>query len=248
MGVGGVVRMRPMTDSTYRSIPARNSGSSPWPLAMRWSRASHPPVMAALFTSASTTSMSPMPLSVATSVLPSRCTYARVSNVSMMLARVAGVPRPFSFIASDSSRSSRVLPAVSMAVSRVASLSRAGGLVRLGTAFASSTCWGCPRSSPEGSIPSSSASSPGARFFSDGAFTGPTSSTFQPSCSMAVPWLRYRSTTEGVVTSVTTSVAAQVKSSCQACSNRRQMSSYTRRSSALSERAPAAMAVGMMAW
>ena len=40
----------------------------------------------------------------------------------MIAARVAGVPKPVSFIASESSFSSSVLPAVSMAVSRVASV------------------------------------------------------------------------------------------------------------------------------
>ena len=85
--------------------------------------------------------MSPMPLSVATNDFPSRLTYSRVSNVSMMLARVAGVPSPFSFIASDSSRSSSVFPAVSIAVSKVASLSRGGGRVRRCNALASSTFW-----------------------------------------------------------------------------------------------------------
>ena len=39
-----------------------------------------------------------------------------------MEARVAGVPRPVSFMASESSFSSSVLPAVSMAVSRVPSV------------------------------------------------------------------------------------------------------------------------------
>ncbi len=45
----------------------------------------------------------------------------------MMEARVAGVPRPVSFMASESSFSSSVLPAVSMAVRSVASVKRLGG-------------------------------------------------------------------------------------------------------------------------
>ncbi len=69
----------------------------------------------------------------------------------MICARVAGVPRPHSRIASDSSLSSRALPAVSIAVSRVASVKRGGGRVRFLTASASTTRWGCPRSSPDGS-------------------------------------------------------------------------------------------------
>src|SRR5467141_599442 len=47
----------------------------------------------------------------------------------MMAARVAGVPRPVSFMASESSFSSSVLPAVSIAVSSVASVKRLGGRV-----------------------------------------------------------------------------------------------------------------------
>ena len=42
---------------------------------------------------------------------------------------MAGVPRPFSLIASRSSSSSTSLPAPSMALSSVASVKRAGGLV-----------------------------------------------------------------------------------------------------------------------
>jgi hypothetical protein len=95
--------------------------------------------MAALFTSASTTSINPMPRSVGCNTLPSRVTYCRLSKVSMMLARVAGVPNPLSFMAADSSFSSSVLPAVSIAVSNMASLNRAGGLVHRATAFASVT-------------------------------------------------------------------------------------------------------------
>ena len=48
-----------------------------------------------------------------------------------MAARVAGVPSPFSLMASRSSSSSTSLPAPSIALSSVASLKRAGGLVRL---------------------------------------------------------------------------------------------------------------------
>ncbi len=44
----------------------------------------------------------------------------------MMLARVAGVPSPLSFIASESSFSSRVFPAVSMAVKSVPSVKTLG--------------------------------------------------------------------------------------------------------------------------
>ncbi len=61
--------------------------------------------------------------------------YSRFSSTSMIAARVAGVPRPFSFMASESSFSSSVLPAVSMAVSSVASVKRLGARVFLRTAL-----------------------------------------------------------------------------------------------------------------
>ena len=47
----------------------------------------------------------------------------------MIAARVAGVPRPLACIASRNSSSSINLPAPSIAVSNVASVNRAGGLV-----------------------------------------------------------------------------------------------------------------------
>ncbi|KAG1385535.1 hypothetical protein G6F59_017345 [Rhizopus arrhizus] len=56
----------------------------------------------------------------------------------MMAARVAGVPRPRSDMASRSSSSSTSLPAPSMADSKVPSLKRAGGLVDRPTASTSS--------------------------------------------------------------------------------------------------------------
>ena len=55
--------------------------------------------------------------------------YLSAINRSIMVARVAGVPNPLSFIASASSSSSTSLPALSIAESRVASVYRAGGLV-----------------------------------------------------------------------------------------------------------------------
>ena len=48
------------------------------------------------------------PRSVAFNALPSRVKYWRLSRVSMVSARVAGVPSPLSFIAADSSLSSRL--------------------------------------------------------------------------------------------------------------------------------------------
>ena len=47
--------------------------------------------------------------------MPARSMYSRRISVSMISARVAGVPRPRSFIASRSSSSSTSLPAVSIA-------------------------------------------------------------------------------------------------------------------------------------
>ena len=69
--------------------------------------------------------------------LPARCVLGGWSLGGMLAlqlaarrpARVAGVPRPFSLIASRSSSSSTSLPADSMAPSSVASVNRAGGLV-----------------------------------------------------------------------------------------------------------------------
>ncbi len=61
-------------------------------------------------------------LAVGTSSRPSRSMYFSAIRPSMVCARVAGVPRPFSRIASRSSSSSISLPAPSMALSSVASV------------------------------------------------------------------------------------------------------------------------------
>ena len=120
------------------------------PRSMRRSSASHSPVRAGLLASGWTRSTRPMPLSVAASERACRSTYPRRTRASMISARVAGVPRPRSFIASASSRSSRVRPAVSMAVSRVASVNRRGGRVRRATASASTTAAARPGVRPGG--------------------------------------------------------------------------------------------------
>ena len=70
--------------------------------------------------------------------------YSRFSSTSMIAARVAGVPRPVSFIASDSSFSSSVLPAVSIAVSSVASVKRLGARVFFFRTSTSTTSCGWP--------------------------------------------------------------------------------------------------------
>ena len=60
-------------------------------------------------------------LAVGISSRPSRSMYFSLIRPSMIAARVAGVPRPFSCIASRSSSSSISLPAPSIAPSSVAS-------------------------------------------------------------------------------------------------------------------------------
>ena len=104
----------------------------------------------------------------------------------MMDARVAGVPRPVSFMASESSFSSSVLPAVSMAVSSVPSVRRFGARVFFFRTSASSTSCGWPSASPGGSSCSAASAAPGAAFF---ALAGARSSTFQPTCCTALPEL-----------------------------------------------------------
>lgn len=172
-----------------------------------------------------------MPFSVASITLPRRRRYSRSSSTSMMAARVAGVPRPVSRIASASSFSSNARPADSMAVSSVASVKRGGGRVRFFTASTSSTDCGCARANPDGSVWGSSSGSRSASSplrpsdFSRGAFCPPPmSSTFQPTCSTWVPVLWKRSTTGGApadVTAVMTVVTRQTWSSCHAWSRRR---------------------------
>ena len=60
----------------------------------------------------------------------------------MICARVAGVPSPLSFMASESSLSSSVFPAVSIAVNSVPSVNRFGARVFFWTASASRICCG----------------------------------------------------------------------------------------------------------
>ena len=125
-GAAGMPATLPTTSRTYSSMPSRNGCRGASPRSMRFRRASHCPVIAGLFTSGCTTSISWMPLSVASRFFPLRTIYSRFSSTSIIEARVAGVPRPLSFMASDSSFSSSVLPAVSIAVSSVPSVSRLG--------------------------------------------------------------------------------------------------------------------------
>ena len=95
-----------------------------------------------------------------------------------MAARVAAVPSPFSRIASDISFSSRVRPAVSMAVSSVPSERCGGGSVFLGITFAAVTARTKPATRPPGSIGGSFA-----------RFGARLSTIFQPTFSTDVPEL-----------------------------------------------------------
>ena len=123
--------------------------------------------------------MRSIPLSVARSPLPSRLRYCRDNNDSMVVARVAGVPRPQSRMASDNSFSSSVRPAVSIAVSKVASVKGSGGLVvRLRILLLITSTGSC------GFRPA------GRSGFLRGARRLVASNTFQPGCSMLLPRLR----------------------------------------------------------
>ena len=183
--------------------PSR-SASPRW---IRFKCASHSPVMAGLLIDGPTVAISAVPRGVARSALPSRLRYWRLSKVSMMSARVAGVPNPRSFIAADSSLSSKVRPADSIAVSKAASVSRGGGRVCLASASAFNTCTAWPAISPGGNcrVESSSASTSvlvadvflglERRPLPEAAGAGValravlTSNTFHPTCSTVVPLL-----------------------------------------------------------
>ena len=103
----------------------------------------------------------------------------------MMEARVAGVPSPVSFIASESSFSSSVFPAVSIAVSNVASVKRFGGRVFFFSESMSITSsnWSFARSG--GRTCSEGWSSPPLSCFA--FFGGESSNTFQPICCPRLP-------------------------------------------------------------
>src|SRR6218665_3787005 len=163
-------------------MPRRKESRSPLPRSMRCNHSSHLPVMTGLFTSGWTTRMRPMPFSVAPKDLPLRTGCPGSRSVSRMAARVAGVPSPDSRIASASSLSSSRRPADSIAVSRLASVSRGGGRVRFVTGFTSRTARASPFTSPGGRSCSSSgtSASPSPSFFAlpvwvRGAFSPPPS-------------------------------------------------------------------------
>src|SRR5580704_7983782 len=101
-----------------------------------------------------------IPFSVASRFFPVRTMKPRFSNTSIMAARVAGVPSPVSFIASDNSFSSRLWPAVCIAVRRVPSVNRFGGRVFFFLASISMTSWNCPLPSITGRTWSGVSSAP----------------------------------------------------------------------------------------
>ena len=105
----------------------------------------------------------------------------------MMAARVAGVPRPVSFMASESSLSSRVLPAVSIAVSSVPSVKRLGGRMLFFTALISITSCGWPFARSGGKTSSARCSSLPPSLPLCGFLPAEISRTFQPTCCTAVP-------------------------------------------------------------
>ena len=145
-----------------------NRSGSCFPSVISCSASSQRPVVSGLASSCGITSISITPLSVAFRVFPRRDAYPTLISRSMMAARVAGVPIPLPFIRRTSSSSSRSLPAVSMAASRLASVCGAGGLVWSSLTFVPFTS----RVSPSfrgGSGPSSSSGF--AAFFAFGGFS-----------------------------------------------------------------------------
>ena len=107
----------------------------------------------------------------------------------MIAARVAGVPSPVSFIASDSSLSSRLLPAVCIAVKSVPSVNRFGGRVFFFRASIFVTSWTCPSERVTGRICSGTSPST-LPFVSCLCPSAPMSRAFQPICSTTVPVVR----------------------------------------------------------
>ena len=131
----------------------------------------------------------------------------------MMLARVAGVPRPESFIASAASSSSTSLPAVSIDLSRLPSLKRAGGLVLLActSTLAQVSRWptvtdGSVRSLGSSSPSSLSAAASRAACFST-RWRRMASTAYQPGSMMTVPLLRKVLSPTAVMMVVSSSLA-----------------------------------------
>jgi hypothetical protein len=112
----------PTTSRTNVSMLPMNASKSACPRAIRRRSRSHSPVSAGLFTRGWTAATSAIPVSVAWRFFSSRRRYSRRRRVSSVAARVAGVPSPDSRIAAETSFSSIVRPALSIAVSSVASV------------------------------------------------------------------------------------------------------------------------------
>ena len=104
-------------------MPLMKSSFCPLPCSMSPSRFSQSPVSSgevSLFSSSIVITCRPFGVGIRS--FPPRSMYSRRISVSIVSARVAGVPRPRSFIASRSSSSSTSLPAVSIAERSVASV------------------------------------------------------------------------------------------------------------------------------
>jgi hypothetical protein len=111
--------------SVMVAMPAMKSSRLSRPFSICESLNSHSPVKSARQSSSTSSPRSSViswnALAVGMISRPSRSMYFSVNKPSMVAARVAGVPRPFSCMASRSSSSSICLPALSMAPSSVAS-------------------------------------------------------------------------------------------------------------------------------
>ena len=100
------------------------------PFSISFNCFSHKPVSSADFNNSfCIVSISCMPVGVGSTCFFFLSMYLRLNKVSIILARVEGLPIPFSFMSSRISSSSTCFPAVSMALSKVASVNCLGGLV-----------------------------------------------------------------------------------------------------------------------
>ena len=134
VGSNGVAEPPPAivsTDSrTNWATSVMNAARESRPAAIALNRRSHSPVISAeANVGTGSLSMTSIPRSVGTSCFLLRRTYSRRISVSIVAARVAGVPSPQSFIAARRASSSIVLPADSMDASKLASSNRLGGRV-----------------------------------------------------------------------------------------------------------------------
>ena len=105
--------------------------------------------------SASRVSNNPKAFAVGISSRPNRRMYSSEMRVSIVAARVAGVPKPRAPIASRKASSSISFPAPSIALNNVASVYRAGGFVCNPTETTASVFTFSPSSTGTRSFPSS---------------------------------------------------------------------------------------------